>query len=136
MVMTRQTGWEMAFSDYLAAARGAPFAWGTNDCMLFAAKAVEVITGLNFYKQYLPYNTESEANLILQANGGLQAMVSKVMGNGYTNYRQARRGDLALIKMPDFSLGIIDDSGQGIASVAPGGAVRLPIRMAARVWSY
>lgn len=135
-MVTRKQGWEKAFSDYLIAQRAAPFEWGVNDCVLFAAKGLEVITGLNFYEQYLPYSDEAQAQEIMDANGGIQGLVGNVFGGGYTNYRLARRGDLALMKLPQLTLGIIDDTGQKIASVSLDGAVRLPIRMAARVWSY
>jgi hypothetical protein len=41
----RLTDWETRLGDYLARHRGAVFAWGRLDCVLFAAGAVEALTG-------------------------------------------------------------------------------------------
>ena len=37
--------WEAALSDYIATKRHEPFEYGVNDCCLFAAGAVEAVTG-------------------------------------------------------------------------------------------
>lgn len=132
----RTQGWERRLSKYLTEKNNAPFQWGENDCVLFAAKAVEAVSGYNFYQDYLPYTTEEEAKAILDINGGIEGLVAKFLGGGYINYRLAKRGDVVLIKSPLLSLGIVDDSGQKIVSVGPEGAVRLPLKMATRVWSF
>ena len=41
----RLPDWEARLSDWLAAQRGRPFEWGRNDCVLFAAGAVQAMTG-------------------------------------------------------------------------------------------
>lgn len=41
----RLSTWEARLGTYLAERRTMPFAWGSNDCALFAAGAVEAMTG-------------------------------------------------------------------------------------------
>jgi hypothetical protein len=41
----RDPDWEQALADYLAGKQGCVFAWGTCDCAMFAAGAVEAMTG-------------------------------------------------------------------------------------------
>jgi len=43
----RKADWEQALADYLAGHGGAVFAWGKCDCAMFAAGAVEAMTGIN-----------------------------------------------------------------------------------------
>lgn len=151
--MTRDQGWEMRFAAYLRAKQDEPFEWGKNDCVLFAVKALEVITGINFYEKYLPYGSQDDAAAIMTRWGGIEGLVARDLGDGHANHRLAHRGDLALVQIsqnvpgyvnggvrwvnaPDFTLGIVDDSGMRIATVGPHGLVRVPLRKAVRIWSY
>ena len=43
--MMRVSTWERRLGDYLASRRALPFAYGSNDCAMFAAGAVEALTG-------------------------------------------------------------------------------------------
>lgn len=132
--MVRVENWPKELSDYLSEMKDSPFEWGQNDCVLFAAKAIERITGSNFYFQYLPYDSEESAKKIILENGGIAGLVSKHLGPGSRNILSAKRGDLVLMKVPSDTLGIVDDSGQRIASVGPNGIARLPLSKAWRVW--
>ena len=135
-MVTRTEGWELRFSNYLKSARDMAFEWGNHDCIMFPAKALEVITGENFYEEYKGYTTKEGADEVLETNGGMVGIVTQHLGQSHRNFMQAKRGDLVLMKLPDLTLGIVDDSGQRIAAVTLKGLVRLPIDKAWRIWSY
>lgn len=135
-MVRRKEGWERRFSEYIAESMNKPFKWGENDCVLFSAKGFECITGINFYSSHLPYNTEKKAYKIVSENQGLQSMISEYLGNPHMNYREAKRGDIVLMRLPQETIGIVDDSGQSIMSVNEKGISRLPLKSAKFIWSY
>lgn len=137
MVISRPEGWDMRLSAYLQENRSTPFQWGVKDCVMFAAKGLEAVSGVNMYAEYEGYATKEQAEEIITANGGISELVSKHLGPGHRNFKQAKRGDLVLMKMPELTIGIVDDSGQRIAALTlKDGLVRLPLTKAWRVWSY
>lgn len=69
-----------------------PFKWASNDCALFAADAVNAITGDDPAAEYRGYSDEREALRIIKEAGGLRALVDlpeKPIGF-------AQRGDVVL----------------------------------------
>lgn len=133
--MVRLENWPTLLSMYLSETKSKPFEWGENDCVLFAAKAINKITGNNIYKKYQSYKTEEEAKKIISEFGSLEALVNFHLGDGFTNYLKAKRGDVVLMRIPEETLGIVDDSGQRIACVTKDGLIRLPLKKASLVWS-
>lgn len=47
MSLKRFDDWPERLHEFLKGRSGAPFSWGRNDCVLFVADAVEVITGVD-----------------------------------------------------------------------------------------
>lgn len=134
--MVRVEGWELRLSDYILKSKDIDFKWGKNDCTIFAAKALEVITGIDYYSQYLVYSTKDEAQKIIDKNGGFESLISKHLGNPHNKFMNAKRGDLALVKCPDICLGFIDDSGSKVLVLSEKGYVRIPLNKAFKIWSY
>lgn len=128
-------GWEKRLSAYIVAMKNTSFEWGVNDCILFAAKGYEIIHGIDYYSQYLPYSTEEEAKEILKNNGGFKGIISKSLGSGHKNFLKAKRGDPVLMKIPNYTCGLVDDTGQFIIAPGKDGMVRYPINKATWVWS-
>lgn len=131
----RKEGWELRFSNYIDSVRNAPFKWGENDCIIFSAKALEAITGQDFYSQYLPYETEEQAKSILKDNGGFEGIIGKSLGKAHRNILKSKRGDLVLLKIPSITCGIVDDSGQHIICPSEKGIVKYPLSSSYKVWS-
>jgi hypothetical protein len=50
--MHRLPDWEARLAAYLEPLRLRPFAWGTHDCCIFAAGAVEAITGVDAMAEF------------------------------------------------------------------------------------
>lgn len=134
--MVRLEGWELKLSNYLKEARNKPFVWGENDCVLFSVKGVEVLTGVDTYSQYLGYTDEQGAKDIINEAGSLEKLISRHFGNSHRNILLAKRGDLAMLKMPSKTIGIVDDSGRFVCGVSEMGYVRVPLEKAWRIWSY
>lgn len=134
--MVRLEGWERRLSDHILEHRKKPHVWGENDCILFAAKGFEKITGINTYDEYLGYGDKEGAMDILTRNGGFEKLISKHIGPSHRNKLMAKRGDICLIKTPDLCLGIVDDSGQGISCMSETGFMKIPLKYAWRIWSY
>lgn len=138
MVIQRIEGWPLLLSRFLRVRREMPFAWGSNDCLIFAADCVLALAGVDPAERWRGYATEAEAAAILAANGGVNALIADGLGHkGQRNMLTARRGDIVTMKLDGrLTAGVVDDSGTRIASVAEKGMTRLPLTKAWRIWSY
>lgn len=135
-MVVRKEDWAKRLSAFLDERRDMPFEWGKNDCLTFLAKAAEAMTGVDYYAEYSGYSNEEEANLKLNQNGGIIAIINKYLGGGTKNVLTAGRGDVAIVKMPELMAGIVDDSGRYIAVVSKEGLRRIPLEKAIRVWRF
>lgn len=135
-MVKRFENWDKLLSDYLQEMRNVPFKWGQNDCILFAAKGYERLTGVNEYSSYLGYKSKTAAYKIIKENGGLEAIMCKHFGGGHRNILKAKRGDLVLVKDTETRVGMIDDTGQSVVIPGDEGLIKEPLSRAWRVWSY
>jgi hypothetical protein len=109
-----------------------PLLWGINDCVQFAAAAVEFYGG---WRPELPhYASEIEAKRILVNGGGLDALVSAVMPPAI-HVKDAQIGDVVLTAFRD--------TGPMLGVAAPrlfwvrgmtGGFAPLDLELAIKVW--
>lgn len=93
--MKRLPNWPSLLAVYVESRRHLPFAWGSNDCVTFAAGAVEVMTG--WRPTLSTWSGPLEAARTLAEHGGIEAAVNGI--GAFTpldNLWQARRGDLLL----------------------------------------
>ena len=129
-----------------------PFAWGANDCALFAADGIKAITGVDIASDFRgKYTNEASALALIKTvcggttvadaavycaeKHGLREWVSK---KGVAQPLFARRGDLVVFTAPTGSLvaGLVHLSGRHIVAVGESGLYRFPISKAARAWHY
>lgn len=92
----RHPDWPERLAEFVRARRKTPFEWGRHDCALFAADAVQAITGVDPAAEYRGYSDEREALRIIKDAGGMRGLVplpEKPVG-------MAQRGDavIALIE--------------------------------------
>lgn len=101
----RISTWEDALSNYIVVKRHEPFEYGVNDCCLFAAGAVEAITGEDpmpeFRGKYDSLKTSLQAIKDIGA-GTLEATMDAKFPE--VEIGQAQRGDLAFL---DGSVGVV-----------------------------
>lgn len=76
-----------------------PFAWGTHDCVTFAADVAEAMLGQDLLAPFRGrWTTEREAARVLLELGGMRAAVCSVLGPPLASHLQARRGDVVMVE--------------------------------------
>lgn len=95
-MMTRYLDWQSRMAAVVQARLHVPFAWGTNDCAMFAADVVQAITGTDLAAEYRGYSTEGGAAKILKRSGGLEGLATKALGEPCAALT-ARPGDVGLV---------------------------------------
>jgi hypothetical protein len=147
MALRRKQDWEiLAFNDFLMERAKAPFAWGGNDCALFAADGIEAITGVDIASDFRgKYSDEAGAfAAIKEICGGAtvaDAAIYCAGKHGLTEWPMplmARRGDLVVFDAPSGALvaGLVHLSGRHIVAVGEQGLFRFPISAVKRAWHY
>lgn len=135
MGLTRVQDWPERLHEYVELVAGERFAWGRFDCCLFAADAVRVMTGFDGAAPLRGrYSSEGEALALLQAEGGLEAYVSHVLGVPRAPL-YAQRGDVVLRRVEGEmdALGVC--LGVMAAFAAPRGITLVPLDQCAMCWS-
>ena len=117
--MKRQHDWQLRLADFARERRARPFAWGSNDCFLFAADAVLSVTGLDIAADLRgSYGNELQAARILRARGGLAALVDSLLGERVPPL-MAKVGDIVLLDMGNHpAVGVCN----GTSLIGPGAA--------------
>lgn len=121
-----------ALETFIEKRRFEPFAWGSNDCALFAADAVLALTGRDYAQGWRGYRNEFGAIKRIVQFGGLDQMVGSQLRE--INPLLARRGDPILFEARDGdALGIC--IGDKFAAVGLEGLVFFPMSQCKRAWS-
>lgn len=134
----KREDWPDRLAAMVEARRRVPFAWGEQDCMTWAADVILELSGVDFLSVYRgTYDTEDQAEAILHAEGGLEALLARLAtGAGMTERaspRLAQRGDLALVRVGNQMMaGVI--TGTAIAVPGSDGLAFVPARLAQRAW--
>ena len=106
----------MTLPDYITAHLDKPFAWGENDCVLFAIGWLEIATGRDYLSQYKPWASAKEAIRKVEEAGGLEGLFDAELQR--INPHMAIDGDIALIDRTAFLF-----SGPHIVSIGESGLV-------------
>jgi hypothetical protein len=107
----RLPNWDKRLTAYIESRRKAVFAYGINDCGLFALGAIEAITGK---KLPVAWSSEIEAQALISEHGSIRKAVAHYLGPS-KGVLCARRGDI-----------VID--GEGSLGVCVGSRVATPTR--------
>jgi hypothetical protein len=144
MEIKRKEDWERRLHDFLEERSRVPFAWGTNDCALFVADAVNAVTGVDLGADCRgKYSTEEEAIEAMRkmcGAGDVAAFAAHVChGAGmprrdHVNF--AQRGDVVILENPDgsHSVGVVGLNGLHAWFVTEGGLRRARVRDCVSVW--
>lgn len=104
---------------FLAERRRMPHAWGTNDCVLFAADWVHNLTGVDHAAEFRgTYHDEVGASQLLASLGGLEVLCTGILGEP-VSVLQTRRGDI-LLAAPHQAIGPTLGVRSGDGCFAPG----------------
>lgn len=146
-MLTRVQNWDTrAFHDFLLQRATAPFVWGANDCALFAADGIQVITGVDIAADFRgKYVDEAGAwETIREICGGKTSVADAAAycaeQNGLAELehtRCAQRGDLVVFENAEGVLvaGLVHLSGAHIVAVGEQGLYRFPISAIKRAWN-
>lgn len=143
--MTRTAHWATReYHDFLRERAKTPFAWGANDCALFAADGILAMTGVDIAADFRgKYSDRAEAfALIRSVTGGAtvaDAAAWCAEKHGLAEWKApllAQRGDLVVFAGPEGEpvAGLVHLSGAHIVAVGDGGLYRFPITAALRSW--
>ena len=119
--MTKRThDWQIRFEAFIAARRAQPFAWGLNDCAIFAADCVQAITGSDPAPAGLRlHKTEKQALRALQRHGGLSGIATAALGQP-APVSQAKTGDVVLVKVGKRDALAVVNGGTALGPTASG----------------
>ena len=124
-------GWEKRLQDFLDSV--GPFEWGTNDCCMFAVRAVEVMTGVDHGKPYRGYKTALGAHRRLEKYGGVDGIATIELGE-LKPVLFAKRGDVVSVQGGEnILLGVC--LGDKMAAVSETGLIFRPMESAQNAWS-
>jgi hypothetical protein len=136
----RLEGWEGRLAAYLDACLHKPFAYGEHDCCLFAAGAVEAVTGED-PAAYVrgSYKTPAGAARRLAADFVRILNTPEALGFPMIPVLQAQRGDLLLAYAADGrggsqALGVVSMDGRYGAFAGPLGLQMIPVRLCLAAW--
>lgn len=159
MTLKRTTHWATRELHELLVSRAhAPFAWGTNDCALFAANAIQAMTGTDIAAAFrgkdgaAAYSDEASALALIQKVTGSTATIATAVGDaaawcaqqhgliewtrdGKPSPLYAQRGDLVVVENGGRLIaGILHLTGRHVVSMAESGIVKLPPGSLRRAW--
>ena len=138
--MKRYPDWPRRLNAFLQTSAGQEFAWGQNDCALFACAAIAAQTGVDPASPLRgTYNTRAGALRAVLPDGGFEQLVDRVTAEHQMpelrSTRLAQRGDLVLFDSQDGpALGIVGFSGLHALSTAPQGIKEVPLGAWRRAW--
>lgn len=131
--MRRLGDWPSRFDRLVTATRELPFAWGHHDCCLWAASAVEALTGRDPAAQWRgAYDDARGALNLLEGLGGLEA--AGAMTGMAIAVAMASVGDVGLVTWPDGTESLAVCSGHDWMCAGDDGLIRLPIACARSAW--
>ncbi len=149
MPLTRTNEWDIReFNQFLIDNATAAFAWGTNDCCMFPANAIQAFTGVDIGADFRgQYTDKASAFAAIQTIAAGTTVADAVAycaaQHGLIEYEHplcAQRGDLVVIKQAAVAVadrliaGVVHLSGVHLVTVGEGGLVRMPITAVQRAW--
>jgi len=102
---TRAQDWEERLDRFVKSRRSTPFAWGTHDCCLFAADAIESMTGVDIAVKFRgKYDSLASCMSVLKGFGytDIESMIrAELKSWQFTPVApvRAHRGDLAMCNL-------------------------------------
>jgi len=137
--MQRKSNWPAALSLFLQEKAALPFQWGENDCCLFTADWLAILTG-----QYPApaaelrgtYADALSAARAIKQRGGVEQIAADycaAQGWGEVATAYAQRGDIATVDTEHGpALGVV--LGREVCHPGAAGVVRVPLKTARRAW--
>ena len=144
--MTRYPDWQSKLHQFFKANLERPFAWGTWDCCLFVADAVQAMTGTDIAAAFRgKYSDEPGAmRAVLAALGGNKTggawpeLLSELAAKTAVEHAMAevaplfaQRGDMVVTAQ---CLGLVSFTGQHVLVIPESGFHMVPLEQVIRAW--
>ena len=134
MTLKRTKGWEDRFTSLVQSRLREPFAWGGQDCCLWAADCVQALTGIDPAESLRgTYSTALEAARIVTELGGLEAIVTAALGEPLGGPLFASVGDIGIVETNGRQSLAVCNGAHWLAP-SDGGMVPVPLELAATAW--
>lgn len=130
--VTRFPDWQLRFARFVSERFGRPFQWGAMDCTIFAADAVEAITGEIVYPELRGRQSAREALRAVRDAGGVRALATGVLGDP-VGVAFARIGDVVVIPAGKREA-LAVCNGATVLAPGPSGVSVLPVSVARAAW--
>lgn len=136
----RRPGWERRLIAVLAEASTKPYKLGEHDCFRLACRAIEALTGVDFWAEWGAYSNEREAaRLIARAGQTWDGAFSNAFGVVPISPRLARRGDVVKYVGPGGLNGRVEPHlgvcvGATVAVLAERGLMYVPLAACEHCW--
>lgn len=131
--LKRRPDWRGRLQVYLGTVAREPFAYGRHDCALFAAGAVEAMTGVDLARGFRGYKTEKGGIKKLRAKGFADQFALLEASLREVHPAFAKVGDVAVVPSEEGpALGIVQ--GEWIHVLRPEGIANVPLLSAIRAF--
>lgn len=126
MQITRLPDWRPRLDAWIAAAQGQVFVYGVQDCALFAAGAVEAMTGIDLAAEWRGrYASEAEGRALV---GGDHVALARSLLPARPSVLDATIGDVAIVEAPRGRQALAIVGGEHILGLHPVvGLTRAPL---------
>jgi hypothetical protein len=132
--MTRPYDWMLRLERLAAERRAMGFAWGVNDCCMWAADVVLAVTGVDPAADLRgSYATEAQALAVIEQAGGLRALAAARLGPEVP-VLAAQTGDVGLVEQPSGVLALAACLGGSWQAVGPEGLWAVPLSWVVAAW--
>ena len=146
MSMKRPVHWlTREYHDFLHVRAFAPFAWGTNDCLMFAADGIMAIVGVDVAADFRGRYTDPNGALktMRDVTGSIDmltavsAVAAKYGLQKRANALMAQRGDVVLVpEGPRLICALVGLSGRWVHAPGDDGLRNICITQAQHAWTY
>lgn len=143
MGLTRKPHWATRdFHAFLSRRCEIPFAWGTNDCALFAADAIEAITGTDIAAAFRGKYSDQAGALatVKEVCGGVSVVDAAAWCAAQYELEElasplmAQRGDLVVVRNGENEIAAVVGLTGQVAAMTESGWVQLPMTDVLGAW--
>jgi hypothetical protein len=144
--MKRKEAWPELLDVAIREKSSLPFAWGTNDCILFSCSVIEAMTGVDpaasvrgTYKDALGALSAITSTGATTLSGMVSTLAAQ-QGMKEVPHKMAQRGDLVCFSQEstnpafDVVFGIVGHCGKDAVCVSDSGLKRIPVLKASKAW--
>ena len=130
----KQQNWVIELARFIESRRTMPFIWGENDCCLFVADAVQLISGIDPAEPFRgKYTTATGAARALKKYG--DGTIAGALSQVFQEIKPCElgRGDVAMIEVNGQPAAALSFSGK-LWAVSESGLITLPRSEAYQAW--